>query len=184
MRNLFILFLLGLSSLALAADVPATNLKFENNQLRIGMTARTPQQMQAFYEGRGFPQEMIAEIRKQCFITTYVRNKTNTILWYDLDQWTFEHEGKPLSRINRQQWKQLWSGMQAPMPSQSTFRWTLIPEQLDFRPNEGEGGNITLPRVSGAINITARFTLGEDPAKGQAIEIKLPPIHCAEDPAS
>ena len=184
MRRLIPVLLFVVLAPVLAADAPPTKVNFENAQLRIGMTARTPQQMQGFYEGREFPKAMIAEIRKQCFLTTYVRNKTNTILWYDLNNWSFEHAGKPLVRIDREQWKQLWQEMQAPMPSQSPFRWTLIPEQLDFRPNEGEGGNITLPRVSGPITVTARFVIGEDPSKGEPIEIKLPPIHCAEDPTS
>jgi hypothetical protein len=48
------------------------------------------------------------------------------------------------------------------MASQSTFRWTLLPESLDFRPDEAEGGNIVLPPPSGPFTIEAPFEVSVD----------------------
>jgi hypothetical protein len=185
MRRLKILF--GLLALAVAgtglsADAPATRIKFENQQFRISMSARTPQQMAAFYEARGFTKPMIHEIRQHCFITTYIRNKSRHVLWADLKTWKFYHNGKQLTRLDREHWKQVWADMDAHMPSRSTFRWTLIPERLDYRPNEAEGGNIVLPRVTGPIQVRAHLVLIDGQKKGTDIDVELPPIHCAEDP--
>jgi hypothetical protein len=71
--------------------------------------------------------------------------------------------------------------MAAPLPSQSTFRWTLLPEALDFRPDESEGGNITLERTAESFALEARFAVGADRTGGD-IEVRLDGLHCAEDP--
>jgi hypothetical protein len=71
--------------------------------------------------------------------------------------------------------------MTAPLPSQSTFRWTLLPEVLDFRPDEAEGGNVTLERTGKAFALEARFAIGTD-RKGGDIEVRIDGLRCAEDP--
>jgi len=70
--------------------------------------------------------------------------------------------------------------MNAPMASQSTFRWTLLPERLDFRPDEAEGGNLVLPREKGPFTLEAYFLAGADKA-GEAIRVRLENLYCAED---
>ncbi len=181
-KLMLLLAALLLASAPLRGDTPNTRIRYEDQRLRVSMTARTPLQMAGFYEARGFPDAMIDTIRQYCFITTYIKNKSERVLWMDLGQWQFFHDGKPLKRLDRDHWKATWMKMGAPMASQSTFRWTLIPERLDYRPNEAEGGNIVLPRVEGPIQVRARFSRQKDFASGQVISVDLPPIHCAEDP--
>lgn len=67
--------------------------------------------------------------------------------------------------------------MNIPQAHQSTFRWTLLPEQLDFRPNEAEGGNIILPWQDKPITIHAIFNTDKDKF-AKPIEIKLDDISC------
>ena len=77
----------------------------------------------------------------------------------------------------------MWKSMQIPMASQSTFRWTLMPEQLDFHPQESEGGNITLPRGPLNYDIEAAFQIGADKTVPLVI-VELKDIQCAEDKAA
>ncbi|MFO7603932.1 MAG: hypothetical protein R6X06_08975 [Gammaproteobacteria bacterium] len=178
MRKVFCIVL----TLAFAGPgvVMANTGRFETDQLTIRISARTPQQMAAFYEGRGFPREMIEATRQACFFTVGIKNKSNTILWHDLDQWTFTAASQPVQRFTRAYWKAKWQSLQAPLASQSTFRWTLMPEQLDFRPQEAEGGNITLPRGPLVYDIKAVFQTGEDKT-GPIIKAVLTDIRCGED---
>ena len=150
------------------------NEQFDSADLRIRLNPRTPQQMAAFYEARGFGKAMINEIQKYCFITVYIRNKSNRIIWHDLNKWTFTQDGKSMQRINRKQLKTIWQSMKVPLAHQSTFRWTLLPEQLDFRPGEGEGGNIVLPWTSNAITIQAQFKTHTD----MPLTVNLQNIYC------
>jgi hypothetical protein len=64
------------------------------------------------------------------------------------------------------------------MASISTFRWTLIPETLDYLPDEEEGGNIILPRVEGPITVKASFATGDD-RQGPVVTIEYDKLYCA-----
>ena len=66
------------------------------------------------------------------------------------------------------------------LDSISTFLWTLIPEALDYLPDEEEGGNIILPRVKGSISVKARFATGDD-KQGAALIIEYNELYCAEN---
>ena len=148
--------------------------------LEIDFTPRTPNQMGSFYEARGFPKAMRDVLKQQCFITVGITNTSNTKIWLDLSNWRFSAADKPLKREHRDYWKKRWQDMGMPLNKQSTFRWTLIPETLDYLPGEHEGGNIVLPFTDKAISITATFSTGKN-KQGRKITISTDKLFCAED---
>lgn len=148
--------------------------------LEIDFIPRTPNQMSSFYEARGFPKEMRDILKQQCFITVGITNNSKTKIWLDMAHWEFSNTGKPIKREHRDYWKQRWQEMGMPLSKQSTFRWTLIPEQLDYLPGEREGGNIVLPFTRGYFSVTATFATGDD-KKGEKITITTDKLFCAED---
>lgn len=168
--------------LALMAEAvcAADHLSVTTNQLSVRLTPRTPQQMAAFYEARGFSRDMVNLLNQHCFITVSVGNKSTGVIWLDLMQWRFENADGVVIREDRSYWRERWAALQIPMAHQSTFRWTLLPEQLDFRPGEYEGGNIILPRLDKSMTITARFDTGEQ-RDGTLIQISFKNVACAED---
>lgn len=172
-----ILLLLLLWPLSAMTDEPA----YESAELEVNLTPRTPQQIAAFYEGRGFSEPMIAILREQCFITVFIHNKSDDIIWLDLADWEFADSDGPLRRRDRADWKARWQKRDIPLAHQSTFRWTLLPEKLDFLPGEREGGNITLPRHNQPFTLHARFDTGEA-RDGDPIEITLEELQCADNP--
>lgn len=164
-----------------AAPAAADDIVWDSGKLTVTLSPRTPQQMSAFYEARGFGREMIEALAKECFITVLIRNKSDDILWLDLDRWTFNNADGPVARRDRAHWRERWTALQIPMAHQSTFRWTLLPERLDFRPGEQEGGNIILPRLGMPVKITARFDAGRD-RSGKPVMVEFKQVECAEDP--
>ena len=70
--------------------------------------------------------------------------------------------------------------MKIPQAHQSTFRWTLIPETLDFYPKEKEGGNVILPRTGKPFSVFAKFDTGKD-RKGKPIIINFDNMTCKTD---
>ncbi len=136
--------------------------------------------MMSFYEARGFPPKMIDILSKECFITVRLHNTSGEKIWHDLADWQFSHNGKPLERKHRNYWLDQWHTMNMPLASISTFRWTLIPETLDYLPDEEEGGNIILPRVDGAISVKASFATGDD-RQGEVITIEYDRLYCSEN---
>ncbi|MBN4080581.1 hypothetical protein JYT31_02845 [Beggiatoa alba] len=154
--------------------------QYSHKQIKINFFPRTPEQMAAFYEGRGFSKAMIKQLEQQCFITIGIRNKSQQIIWLDLSNWRFTSTNGKLQRLNRTYWKSLWKKMDIPLSHQSTFRWTLLPEELDFRPNEHEGGNITLPYSKTPFTLHARFETKADKS-GQPIIIEIKNLECASN---
>lgn len=161
--------------------VAADNLSFKSAQLAVSLSPRTPQQMAAFYEARGFSREMIGILNQQCFITVSIDNTSKDVIWLDLNQWQFKNIDGTVLREDRTYWRERWTTAQIPLAHQSTFRWTLLPEKLDFRPGELEGGNIILPRLGKPMTITARFESGEH-REGAPIQINFDNVQCAENP--
>ncbi len=149
-------------------------------ELDVELTPRTPNQMGSFYEARGFPKNMLDVLKKQCYITIGIRNKSDRKIWLELSNWTFSAAGKPIKREHRDYWKKRWQEMNIPLNKQSTFRWTLIPETLDYLPGEEEGGNILLPFTKDFISVRATFSTGEN-KQGKEITITTDKLFCAED---
>jgi len=154
----------------------------ENQKMKMVVIPRTAQQMAAFYEGREFPANAINATRNACFFTIGIHNKTDTILWLDTPSWELKTTVHPLPLLSRKQWKQRWKALDLEQRFQSTFRWTLLPDQLDFQPNEREGGNITLARTDATFTLTARFATGPH-KNGEPVIIKFENLRCAKDSA-
>ncbi|HHJ13224.1 MAG TPA: hypothetical protein ENJ79_02450 [Gammaproteobacteria bacterium] len=150
-------------------------------RVELEFRSRTPNQMRAFYLARGFERRMLDALQDQCFITVRITNTGDRVVWLDLTDWRFEYQGKPLVRPHRRDWLARWARMGVPRAHRSTFRWTLLPERLDYQPGEREGGNIILPRVEGKIRLHARFATGPD-GKGPPLE-QDHLLQCAKDNA-
>ncbi len=182
-KFIIVLLLTGfINPLTSAASPPGKvdRPEYETEHFKLRLFPRTPNQMAAFYTGRGFPAFAIDEVRQVCFITILLKNKGKDIVWFDLKNWRFTTEAGELKRYLRSHWKQRWTELGLEKRFQSTFRWTLMPEQLDFRPYEGEGGNIILPRTDKPITIQASLAIGERRSKVYDITIKN--VSCASDP--
>jgi hypothetical protein len=170
-----------LSLLVVIANMQAVQpVIIKTPDLELEFTARTPNQMGSFYEARGFPKSMLNILKKHCYITAGLTNMSDQKIWLDLSRWEFSSAGKPLKREHRDYWKKRWQNMKIPLNKQSTFRWTLIPENLDYLPGEHEGGNLVLPFTNKPITLKATFATGEN-KQGKEIVITTDKLFCAED---
>ncbi len=177
LRALLLVTILFSSVQSVAAT---TKHVIENPSIKMVIIPRSAEQMAAFYEGREFPANAIATTREACFFTIGIHNKTNDILWLDTQQWYLNNKNSTISLISKEQWKQRWGKINLPQRFQSTFRWTLLPEQLDFQPGEREGGNITIARQHDPFNLVATFNTAAD-KKGTPIRLEFKNLRCAED---
>lgn len=163
--------------MVLAAD---KKLVFENEQIKLQIFPRTPNQMAGFYEAREFPKRMVGVLTGFCIMTVVIHNKTQNIFWMDLENWKFISDSGDEKRVHRKQWPPRWKKMNIPMASQSTFRWTLLPEALEFFPDEHEGGNVILVSMKKAFSLQASFAAGKNKDKG-SIMARINNIRCAKD---
>lgn len=152
----------------------------ENPSIKMVIIPRTAQQMAGFYEGREFPANAITTTGIACFFTIGIHNKSNDILWLDTQQWSLTDNEKKIPLISKQQWQQRWRKINLPQRFQSTFRWTLLPDQLDFQPGEREGGNITILRQQDPFNLVAIFKTAKN-KQGKPLRLEFKNLRCAED---
>ncbi|MCK4588100.1 MAG: hypothetical protein KAU29_12185 [Gammaproteobacteria bacterium] len=155
-------------------------LVYENEQIKVRLFPRTPNQMAGFYEAREFPSKMVNVLTDFCVMTVVVHNKTKDVFWMDLENWKFISDAGEVKRIHRNQWPPRWKRMKIQMASQSTFRWTLLPETLEFFPDEGEGGNVIFVKINGAFSLQASFAVGKNKDKGR-IMAHINNLQCAQD---
>lgn len=155
------------------------SVEFENEVLRMVVIPRGPEQMKAFYEGRGFPKPALGAITQACFMTVIVKNKSGGILWLDLSKWRFASAFGEVPRLQRSFWNQQWQALQVPMANRSTFGWTLLPESRDLQPDEGVGGNITLTATQQPFDLIANFLRG-DGNERSTVTVQLTQLRCGE----
>lgn len=173
-----ILFIISILILNQPVQAKQNNrYQYKGNQIKISLSPRTPEQIAAFYEGRGFKKEMVNKLKQQCFITIGIHNKSKDILWHDASKWIFTSKAGNIQRLDRTHWKSVWKEMNIPLAHQSTFRWTLLPEKLDFRSNEHEGGNIILPYSNQPFTLKAEFKTKANKS-GKPIKVIIDGIQC------
>lgn len=160
------------SAAAFSADLAKTR-----EGVSVSISARTPEQIEAFYSARGFPAPALKALREACFFTVGIRNGSNDVVWLELDRFLVKDDsGKGVARITRPQWKKRLQALKVPQASQSTFGWTQLPEQRDLQPDEPVGGNFAIARQSGALNLTLNFRREGKPG----LAFDFPGLRCAE----
>ncbi|WP_455210372.1 hypothetical protein [Kaarinaea lacus] len=160
-----------------SANDKSKRIEFENALIKMIVMPRTREQMKAFYEGRGFPKPAIAAISEACFMTVIIHNKTDNILWLELDNWQFSNAAADVKRLERVYWKHRWESLGVPMANRSTFGWTLLPERRDLQAGEGVGGNITMAFTDHPFQVTAKFFRGAD-KQVSPLSVQLHQLQC------
>ncbi len=139
---------------------------------------RTPEQISAFYEARGFPRAAIEALSAACFITVGIQNRREDIVWLEPARWElFDAVGQPVERLPRAWWEARFVKLGVSPANRATFGWTQLPEVRDLRPAEPVGGNVTLVPVRGTFTLVARFATGSD-RQGPEIVVRFDKLTC------
>jgi len=166
------------STTVIADNRNSIRKQYEDRHLLVRASTSKPEQLEAFYIGRGFPQNAVNEIKKTCFVTTMVKNKAYKALWLILDDWVFiDSTGKKIKRIRRSNWKSTWKSMDLKQAYQSTFGWTQLPESRDLRVDEHAAGNVTIPWQEKPFSMIATFRTGLDKS-GTPRTVTLENLQC------
>ena len=167
---------------AVAFEKPYPGPFIENDDLLFVLIPHTRSQMAAFYEARGFPQNAIARITGTCFVTTHIENKSDRVIWLEVEHWTLSSNGREIRRLGADYWQQQWDEVGLPQANRSTFGWTRLPEVRDLQPHEPVGGNIMLPGLTTSFDLEARLYTGKD-KRGGMLEVRFENVTCPEETA-
>lgn len=178
--TLLLLCLAFASNSVIAEQSTTENPLVENSLFSFRLIPRAPEQMAAFYEARGFPKTATELIKKTCYFTAIVRNKSNQVIWLDLKYWRFYDSQNEIERIDRQYWNLQWEKIKLQQAHRSTFAWTLLPEIRNLLPNEQVGGNIVLPALTDKFTLETIFITGKN-KRGSEIHAELKNIQCKKN---
>lgn len=174
MQSKFLLLLLFWVPSLYAADS-----KLVRDGVELFVSARSVEQIRAFYGARGMPPNALQELAKVCFLTVGLKNNRAETLWLEPTRWRFiDLNGEPIKRIMRQEWKARWDALQVPLAAQSTFGWSQLPESRDLYPEETVGGNISLLPPEGHFSLIASFRTGSS-GDGKVLELTIPNLSCS-----
>jgi hypothetical protein len=162
-----------------AIDRPYPGPFVENDDILMVLIPRTPEQMAAFYEARGFPKTALELISNACFITVHIENKSGRVIWLETPKWHLSSHNKALQRLGEAYWDTRWDEINLPLANRATFGWTQLPVQRDLQPDEPVGGNIVLEGDTRTFNLEARFLTGSD-KRGGMLEVLFKDIECPE----
>lgn len=144
--------------------------------IEIGFSVRTPEQIVAFYTGRGMPVAAAQRLAAHCMVTVGIENGRDDIVWLEPARWRYtDAQGKPIARLNRAYWNKELRRLKVPAANRATFGWTQLPERRDLQPSEPVGGNVLLD-AAGPVRIEAIFPLGA--ARKKALKLPLPLLQC------
>ena len=181
----YLIVLTTLCSLLIAAHAHAIEQPYpgpfvENDDLLMILVPHTPEQISAFYEARGFPKAALDRLRKVCFVTVHIENKSQRVIWLETANWDLAVDGERIQRVNRQQWTSWWDDINLPSANRSTFGWTQLPAVRDLQPDEPVGGNIILGGEVKQFDLQARFLTGQDKRDGM-LDIQFRDIKCPKE---
>ena len=176
-RRLLLLACCLVATTSSALEKPYQGPFVENTDILFVLMPRTPEQMAAFYEARGFPPAAIARIRATCFVTVHIENRSRQIIWMEPDTWKFSSRGQPLQRLDSDYWNTQWDAIGLPQANRSTFGWTQLPAVRDLQPEESVGGNIVFPGTSASFDLEAHLQTGQD-RRGKQLNIRFENVNC------
>jgi len=166
-----------------AMEKPYPGPFVENPDFLFVLMPRTPEQMAAFYEARGFPAAAIARIRTTCFVTVHIENRSRRVIWLEPDRWKITSHGEILPRLDDVYWETQWDAIELPQANRATFGWTQLPAVRDLQPDEPVGGNIVLPGTTATFNLDAYFQTGKD-RRGDLLMVRFENIACPHGEAT
>lgn len=144
-------------------------------------TVRTPVQMAAFYEARGFPQKATELLAKYCFVTVIARNRSNRVVWLEPARWIIRADNGRISRpLTPGEWTKLWDSVGLPAAQRAAFQWTQLPGSRDLQPHEPVGGNLSFRRFPGKFTLQMEFATGRG-RDGRPIQAEFPGLSCDID---
>ena len=157
MKRLFAMLLLPLAA-------HATDVKYSRNAdsnletwlrdakgFSMHLTQISPDQAQAFFLARGFPEDAAKHYADTCVFMTVSRNTGKQPVSYDLADWQFRSAGGQWQPLKvKEDWMREWTERRLAQPARIAFEWSQHPTRQDYAPGDWNQGMTTyaLPRGS------------------------------------
>ena len=173
----------GLGAVSTGID-PESSLRFwqlDAEGLSVRLVQRLPDQIRAFFLGRGFGSGAADRFARSCVFQTILRHPAEGIhegtLGVDLAEWVVERSGDRHPLALAESWDLIWAEMGELESARIAFRWALFPTQQEFEPGDYNWGMISFGLPPGSpFDLHLKWRLGDREVVGT-----IEGIDCALD---
>ncbi|MFP4560512.1 MAG: hypothetical protein ACLFQ3_04250 [Thiohalorhabdus sp.] len=160
---------------------PETGLRewqWDGEGLSVEMGQLLPDQVRAFFIGRGFEDSMADRVAQRCAFWGSIGNTGREgSVKIDLGQWRTHGSGGTAPLLLNSHWQRKWEEEGVPRGPRTAFRWTVLPAEHRFAPQDWLMGMIVIDRPPGAdFDLELRWREGDE----QRRRI-LPGLSCAPE---
>jgi hypothetical protein len=160
---------------ALSADADVYNA---NNQAKswgwskqgvsIELTPLSPSQSMAFFIGRGFPLEQVSIIGLVCVFQGAIKNKSDSLVDYDLDQWQVSFQNHQVSILDREYWGAVWEKVGISKAVKVAFHWSLLPTKQYYAQGDYNWGMFIVGLKPGDVfDLNLTINRDQTPVNGE-----------------
>lgn len=118
--------------------------KLEESGMSLRFVQRIPDQSRAFFLAQGFSAKDAEHIATSCTFQTVLTNTSHKSvpapLNFDLREWVINYKGKSSGMKTREDWDKEWGEKKISRNSRLTFKWALVPTQMEYKPNDYNWG--------------------------------------------
>ena len=158
---------------------PRTGLRewqWAGGRLSVGLGQLLPDQVRAFFQGRGFPAPMADRIARRCvFWGRLAHNGAKGSVTLDLTRWrTHGRDGEAALLLPRH-WQRQRGWDSVPRAARTAFRWALFPTRQRFEPGDWLLGMIILDLPPGAdFDLELRWREGDEQRRRLLTDLSCP----------
>jgi hypothetical protein len=152
----------------------AEHWAIDRDSVTLALTQRTPEQVRAFYLGRGFPPELARRIADHCVLVVSLRNQSQAPIHYDLDGWRYvTSDGTVRSPRPKEDWIREWREYGV------IFGFSQLSGAQTFQPGDWNGAMVTFDVLhDGRFDLHYQWT-----TQGREITGTIKGVHCAPEPS-
>lgn len=118
--------------------------QIEEHGMSIRFVQRLPDQARAFFLARGFSDQDSEHIATSCAFQTVLTNTSHksvpSPLNFDLRDWVVNYKGWKSGIKAREDWAKEWEIKGISRGSELAFKWSLVPTQMEYQPNDYNWG--------------------------------------------
>jgi len=158
-------------------DTGAATWETQAHGVTLSLTQLLPDQVRAFYVGRGFDLTDATAFAEACVFMTVLRNDAAPgELSFRLADWRVQQGGAARGLPPLDDWLEQWQRRGVSEAARIAFRWAQFPPEQSYAPGEWNQGMLAtgLPPRS-RFDLIARWTVA-----GQAYEGRADDVRCSE----
>jgi hypothetical protein len=151
--------------------------KRTSDHVSYSFTQILPDQLRAFYDGRGFPQEAAEEFALSCVFMVVVRNGNEEgAIEFETGYWRIISNGQENQLRSINSWMDRWRAIGLETPQLVAFRWAQFPASQEYLPGDWNQGMLSVGLGAGErFDMMLQWNY-----QGKSYKGRLHDVTCAE----